>query len=152
MTPYVVRAILLAALASFGPAALAQMAPSERTVSGIVIRVGMVPGAQLPSGPPGHAAETTRPADPRAGRDHFVVSLTEKDSGKSIGDAAVNASISRGGMDHVRRPLERMQVSGGSAYGGFFDFRIPGRYLIRIEVYRPGLKEPILADFVYRDP
>lgn len=151
MTPYVVRAILLAALAPFGPAALAQLAPSERTVSGIVIRIGAV-SSQLPSGAPGHGAATMHPADPRAGRDHFVVSLSEKDSGKNIGDASVNASISRGGMDHVRRPLERMQVSGGSAYGGYFDFRIPGRYLIRIEVYRPGLKEPILADFVYRDP
>ena len=151
MTPYVVRAILLAALASFGTAALAQVAPSERTVSGIVIRVAVVPAPQ-PSGGPGHAAETMRPAGPRVGRGQVVVSLTEKDSRKSIGSAGVNASISRGGMDHVRRPLERMHIPGGTAYGGFFDFRVPGRYLIRIAVYRPRLKEPVLADFVYRNP
>ena len=45
-----------------------------------------------------------------------------------------------------------MNMESAPAYGGFFDFRVPGRYLIRIEVYRPRLKEPVLADFVYRNP
>ncbi|MEO5677874.1 MAG: hypothetical protein ABIQ84_10020, partial [Usitatibacter sp.] len=55
--------------------------------------------------------------------------------------------VSRSGLDHVHRPMDRMEAPDATSYGGFFDFRQPGPYLIRIEVARPGLRAPVMAEF-----
>ena len=92
-----------------------------------------------------HASESRR------GRDHVVISLADERSGKRIEDATVTASISRSGVDHIRRPMERMEAPGATSYGGYFDLRQPGPYRIRIEVVRPEFPMPVAADFVYKN-
>ena len=142
------RAVLMALL-SFAANGWAQV-PGERTSGGIVFRIGIAPGEQVSSHPPAHAESKMHASESRRGRDHVVVSLADERSGKRIGDAAVTASISRSGVDHIRRPMERMQVPEATSYGGYFDLRQPGPYRIRIEVVRPGLPTPVIADFDYK--
>lgn len=123
--------------------------PGEKTVGGIVFRIGIASGEQLSSHPPGHGEGRMHPSQSSRGRDHLTISLAEKGSGKRIEDATVTASVSRSGVDHVNRLLERMEMPGATSYGGFFDFRQPGPYRIRVEVARPGAPAPVAAEFDY---
>lgn len=65
------------------------------------------------------------------------------------GEKISGGAVSRAGMDHVSRPLERMESPGATSYGAFFDLRQPGPYRIRIEVARPGSPVPAAAEFDY---
>ena len=119
--------------------------PGEKISGGIVFRIGIAPAEQVES----QSLENMHPSRPRSSREHVVVALTEERSGKRIEDAKVTVSVSRAGMDHVSRPLERMDSPGATSYGGFFDLRQPGPYRIRIEVARPGSPAPAAAEFDY---
>jgi hypothetical protein len=85
----------------------------------------------------------------RSDRDHLVVSLAEEGTDKRIVDARVTASISRMGMDHSRREMQRMEAGGVVTYGEYFDLRSRGPYLIRLEVRRRGAPTPTVAEFDY---
>ena len=150
MTARLVPRTALIALLLFTANGWAQV-PGEKTAGGIVFRIGMASGEQVSSHPPGHAEGKMHPSESRQGRDHLVISLAEESSGKRIEDATVTASVSRSGVDHVNRPLERMEAPGATSYGGFFDFRQPGPYRIRIEVARSGHPAPVAAEFDYRN-
>jgi len=143
MTARLVPQTALAALLLFTANAWAQV-PGEKTAGGIIFRIGIASGEQVSSLPPGHAEGKMHPSETRSGRDHLVISL-------AIADATVTASVSRSGVDHVNRTLERMEAPGATSYGGFFDFRQPGPYRIRIEVARSGHPAPVAAEFDYRN-
>ena len=140
----------LAAFLLFAASGWAQV-PGEKIAGGIVVRIGIASSEQLSSRPPGHAEGKMHPSQSRPGRDHMVISLADERSGKRIEDAKVTASVSRSGVDHVNRPLERMDAPGTVSYGGYFDLRPPGPYRIRIEIVRPGLGMPVAAEFEYRN-
>lgn len=150
MTALLARALLSAALAPLAHDVWAQV-PGEKTVAGIVIRIGLASADQLSSHPPGHSEAKMHPSQPRTGREHLVISLAQEHGGRRIDDATVTASVSRIGMDHVSRGLERMPAPQATTYGGYFDFRQPGPYRIRIEVSRPAMAAPVVAEFDYRN-
>ncbi len=141
--------LLPAAVLPLGGEAMGQV-PGEKVVSGIVVHVGVATSEQLSSRPRGHAEAMMHSPASRGERDHLVVALADARSGQRIDEATVVASVSRSGVDHRRRVLERMESPGAASYAGFFDFRQPGPYRIRIEVIRPGLPVPAVADFDYR--
>ena len=125
--------------------------PGERIFGGIVFRIGIASSEHVSSLPPERANGPMHPSQSRPGRDHLVIALAEERNGKRIEDATVKASISRSGVDHTSLPLERMQAPGATSYGGYFDFRQPGPYRIRIEVARPGHTMPVAAEFDYKN-
>lgn len=83
-------------------------------------------------------------------RDHLVVALADARTGRAIRRADVTATVSRVGMGESRHALERMDEFGTTSWGGYFDLREGGPYVIRLEVDRPGRAAPIVTDFVYR--
>ena len=143
------RAAAAALFVSLAATAWAQV-PGEKTVGGIVFRLGIAPAEQVSSEhPKGHAEREMHQPRARRDRDHLVVSLAEEGSGRRIDDARVTASVSRMGTDHSRRELQRMQTAGAPSYGEYFDFRDPGPYRIRLEVRRRGTPVPTVAEFDY---
>lgn len=150
MTTRLVPRAALAALLLFAANGWAQV-PGEKTSGGIVFHIGIASGEQVSSHPADHAEGKMHPSQSGRGRDHLVISLADERSGKRIEDATVRASVSRSGLDPVNRPMERMEAPGATSYGGFFDFRQPGPYRIRVEVTRPGLPMPAVAEFDYRN-
>jgi hypothetical protein len=91
-----------------------------------------------------HSAHT------RNDRDHLVVARADERDGHALQRAEVTATVSRLGMGGERRSLERMEEFGTTSWGGYFDLRSPGPYVIQLEVTRPGQRAPIVAVFVYR--
>ena len=144
------RPAALMALLLFASNGWAQV-PGERSSGGIVFRIGIAPSEQVSSYPPGHAESKMHQSEPRRGLDHLVISLTDERSGKRIEDATVTASISRSGVEHIRRRLERMEAPGATSYGAYFDLRQPEPYRFRIEVVRPGFPAPVTAEFAYKN-
>ena len=144
-----IRAASAALLVSLAAVAWAQV-PGEKTVGGIVFRVGIAPSEQVSSEhPKDHAERQMHQPRARSDRDHLVVSLAEEGTDKRIVDARVTASISRMGMDHSRREMQRMEAGGVVTYGEYFDLRSRGPYLIRLEVRRRGAPTPTVAEFDY---
>jgi hypothetical protein len=134
------------------PLAAWSQVPGEKTVGGIVFRIGLASSEQVTSEHPAMHEERSmhQPRKARE-REHLVVSLADADTGRLIPDATVAALVSRMGTDQVREDLERMDTNGMVSYGGYFDLRAPGPYVIRIEVRRPGARAATFAQFDYRN-
>jgi hypothetical protein len=147
------RLALAASVAAFGyPLATWAQVPGEKTVGGIVFRLGLASSDQVASDHPAtHEERSMHQPRKRREREHLVVSLADSGSGRRIADATVTALVSRMGTDQVRQELERMEAGGMASYGGYFDLSAPGPYVIRIEVRRPGAPAPTFAQFDYRN-
>ena len=146
-----VPAAPLALTLALGAGAWAQV-PGEKIVGNVVFNIGIAPEEQISTEHPSNNSERQMHLPrARSDRDHLVLSLADAGTGSRIDDATVTASISRMGMDHVRRDLERMDTGGTVTYGNYFDLRAPGPYLIRLEVRRPGAPAPTVAEFDYRN-
>ncbi len=131
-------------------AAWAQV-PGEKAVHGMVVRVGIAPIEDIQSLPSGRHERAMHPEHASNDRDHLVVALADQRTGKRIERADVMATVSRLGMGEERQALEPMKEPGATSWGGFFDLREPGPYVIRLEVERPGDAGPAVAQFVYRN-
>lgn len=144
-----VRMAMMAAGAVLASTAWAQV-PGEKAVGGVLVNVGVAPVEQidaLPAGRPERAMHADHPANER---DHLVVALADARTGKSIRQADITATVSRLGMAESRQALDRMDEFGTTSWGGYFDLREHGPYVIRLRVTRPGHSAPIVTDFVYR--
>ncbi|HSN21931.1 MAG TPA: hypothetical protein VLS49_14715 [Usitatibacter sp.] len=131
-------------------AAWAQI-PGEKSVHGTVVRVGLAPLEQIEALPAGRPERTMHMSHAAYERDHLVVALADARDGHAVQHANVVATVSRMGMGEERRALERMEEYGTTSWGGYFNLRSPGPYLIHVEVTRPGQRGPIVAEFVYRN-
>lgn len=145
------RGVRLAMMASavLASTAWAQV-PGEKAVDGVVVMVGVAPIEQIESLPAGRPERAMHAQHATNERDHLVVALADQRTGRSIRQAEVTASVSRIGMGESRRTLERMDEFGTTSWGGYFDLRERGPYLIRLRVARPGFATPIETQFVYR--
>ena len=124
--------------------------PGEKAVDGILVTVGVAPIEQIESLPAGRPERLMHAHHGANERDHLVVALADQRTGKSIRHADVTATVSQIGMGESRHALERMDEYGTTSWGGYFDLREGGPYVIRLRVSRPGLATPLEADFVYR--
>lgn len=124
--------------------------PGEKSVQGIVVRIGVAPLEQIEALPAGRPERAMHPSHAAADRDHLVVALADERDGHALERANVTATVSRLGMGEERRALDRMEEFGTTSWGGYFDLRSPGPYVIRLEVTRPGQRAPIVTQFVYR--
>jgi len=144
-----VRMAMLMAGAILASTAWAQV-PGEKAVHGVLVSVGVAPIEQIESLPPGRPERAMHVHPMAKERDHLVVARAEQRTGRSLQRAELTATVSRLGMGESRQALERMDEFGTTSWGGYFDLREGGPYLIRLEVARPGGSAPIVADFVYR--
>ncbi len=141
------------ALVAFGLLAAASawaQVPGEKTVDGVIVRIGVAPAEQIMALPAGRA-EHKMHTDHGGGPDHLVVALADARTGARIEKASVTVSISRMGMESGQQRLERMEAPGATSWGGYFDLRAAGPYLIHVVVTTPGNPAPIVAEFDYRN-
>jgi hypothetical protein len=123
--------------------------PGAKSVHGMVVRVGVAPIEQIQTLPGGRPERTMHAQHASIDRDHLVVALADERTGERIEKANVTATVSRLGMAEEHRELEAMPQPGPTTWGGYFDLREPGPYVIRVEVARPGDVGPAIARFVY---
>lgn len=123
----------------------AAIASHQKTVSGLIVNIGVVPAEQalrFPAESGSHAK-----AQP-SGAKHLVVSVSDAKTGKHIEDARVSAEIRDPKGTVHRKPLIRAETMGSPDYSEMFALGWAGSYRIRIQVERPGAK-PVRADFVW---
>lgn len=148
-------AALCAAIALGGCGSGADLPRNEQTVAGITIDLGVVP-AELVKG------HLVVPRDPNAlhggvqpytESHHVIVALFDAKSGTRISDARVRAGVGERSYQHEPDTwLEPMQIAGTTTYGNFFSMPGTALYRIHLEIYRPGMKQPVRADFAYEHP
>ena len=137
--------ILLALALVLGIAA-ADDSRYHQKVDGISVYLGVIP-AQLIRG---HDKGMHGGAEGRESY-HILVALFDSKSGERITDAKVNATVASVGMRGEKKSLEPMSEELLS-YGNFFRLERPGRYEIRLEIFRKGVKAPVVADFYFERP
>lgn len=123
--------------------------PGHKSVGGMVVSVGIAPIEQIQALPGTRSEHTMHVKHASNDRDHLVVALADARTGKRIEKAEVTATVSRLGMGEEHRSLEAMPQPGATTWGGYFDLREPGPYVIRVEVARPGNVGPAIAQFAY---
>jgi hypothetical protein len=119
-------------------ATLNAQVPGEKTVDGLVVRIGLADSTRVAKHAPAHGEQRMHGGPKRGEADHIVVSIADANSGRPIGDAEVVVAVDRSGVSHVRRKLDPMPLDIPS-YGGWFDLRPPWPYRITVEVVRPGV-------------
>lgn len=130
----------------------ADLPRSTQTVDGMTIELGVVPAESVKK----HA---TAPSDPGAlhggtlpysSSYHIVVALFDAKSGARITDAQVRAGAGDRSYNHEPdTTLEPMEINGAMSYGNFFLMQGAGVWRIHLEIRRPGMANPVEADFGY---
>jgi len=125
--------------------------PGQKSVDGMVVSIGVAPIEQIEALPGGRAERALDTRRASGDRDHLVVALADDRTGKRIERASVSATVSRLGMSEEHHSLDVMSQPGATTWGGYFDLREPGPYVIRVEISRPGEAGQAVAQFVYDD-
>ncbi len=130
----------------------ADLPRSTQTIDGMTIEFGVIPAESLKN----HA---TAPSDPNAlhggtppnsSSHHIVVALFDAKSGARITDAQVRAGVGDRSYNHEPDiTLEPMEINGAMSYGNFFSMPREGVWRVHLEVRRPGMTQPVEADFSY---
>ena len=132
-------AVSMALTLALAPAALAGHYGERIQADGLIIQSGMVPSGLLQR----HEGESPEgsmhggvPASPKY--HHFMVALFDKDSGKRIEDAKVEATVGEVGMSGKTKELEPMQIRGTTTFGNYFEMGEKGPYRARLTIRRSG--------------
>jgi hypothetical protein len=113
-------------------------AQQSRSVSGIVINLGIVP-AEVALQADGH--RDMHPAHPPSGSQHLLITLDEEKTGQRIGDAEVEIEVTDPHGHVEKKPLLHTQAGGFPDYSELFRFGWEGEYAIRVIITRrPGAK------------
>ena len=143
----------LLAAATFLPATLqAQPAHSAQRQGGLLFHYGVVPAAVVLAHAEGHAEREMHKGAARPGSSHVVLALFEVKDGRRIEDAEVTLHLTLAGGASVTRKLERMNIAGQAAYGGFVTMAAPGVYRLRFDARRAGVPGSAQAEFEHRVP
>ncbi|OYW55430.1 MAG: hypothetical protein B7Y80_14155 [Hyphomicrobium sp. 32-62-53] len=123
--------------------------PFHKTAFGIEAYLGLMPAAIIRGHPAAHPEATMHGGPPNGQyKYHLVVALFDASTRQRISNAAVKARISELGLGGSDLALEPMTIAETISYGGFVSFRSAGRYVIRIDVERPG-SAPVSMEFSY---
>lgn len=121
-------------------------AEQQKTVSGIIVNIGVVPvGNAL--GFPGEAA--THDNGKPSGAQHLVVSLSDAKKGINVGDAKVTVEIKDPKGNVEKKTLLHANATGMMDYSGIFRFGYSGKYAIRVVVTLKGSTKQLKANFIW---
>ena len=136
-----------ALVAAFVAAPLGAQVPGEKTVDGIVVRIGIASAGQVAKHAAAHGEDRMHGGPRRGENDHVVVSLADGTSGERIAHAGVSVEVHRAGVAQRRRDLEFMPGPGVPSYGGWFDLGGAGPYRLKVEVALPGSRRKSTVEF-----
>lgn len=132
-----------------GPPAAAERV---KVVDGVEVRYGVVPAAravrahqQNPGGERAHGGTPSLDAY------HVDVTLFDAASRARIPTAKVWATVRELNTAGKRKRLEAESFGGAVSYGNYFAIKGEGPFRIVVEAEIPGRKEPIQAEFDYRN-
>ena len=139
----------LLAAAGLGAALVALPAAAQqmKTVSGVVINMGMVSAIAAEHADAQHGVHT---GGHGSGMEHVVVSLAEEKSGARIGDADVIIEVKNPKGSVQKKPALPMVTAGYPDYSEVFDFGWSGSYVVRVSVKRKAAAKPIEAVFTVK--
>lgn len=84
-----------------------------------------------------------------AGYYHVNISIFDSKTGAPIKDAQVVASV-RGPMGGERKELEFVKLGNMASYGNYFRMPSNNPYTITVRIRKPGVPQPITANFDYK--
>jgi hypothetical protein len=122
-----------------------------KVVDGIGVYYGIVPAAIVRGHSKAHTEGAMHGGAPQGNEVHLVVALFDAASSARIENAKVTARISPLGAGGPSRALKTMSIAGTVSYGEFFPLAPGDRYMIHIEIDRPGSGRTTTVDFVYDD-
>lgn len=121
-----------------------------KVVDGIGIYLGVMPTDLIADHPLEHTEGAMHGGVPLGEHHHHVmVALFEIKTGERITDAEVKANVREVGLAGQVKKLEPMTIAGALTYGNYFELRYRRRYLISVQVRRPGSPKVIEARFEY---
>jgi hypothetical protein len=104
-------------------------AEHQKTISGIIVSIGVVPAEQALGFPGGAATHDRRQP---GGAQHLVVSLSDAKPGIHIADAQVTVEIKDPKGNVEKKTLLPASTTGMPDYSKMFRFGYSGRYTIRV--------------------
>ena len=128
------------------PPQVAKADPRHKLIAGTDIYFGAMPADALRSNA---AAKVSVPSG--KGYYHLNISLADQKSGAQVKDAKVKLRVSDG-MSEQSSALTPVVANQAVSYGNFFKLTSGGAYNIQAEVTRPGLAQPLVANFEFRAP
>ena len=121
-------------------------AEHQKTVSGIIVNIGVVPAEQA-LGFGGESA--THGKGQPSGAQHLVVTLSDAKSGSHVADAQVTVEIKNPRGNVEKKTLLPASTAGMPDYSETFRFGYSGKYTIRVVVALKGHKKPLNANFTW---
>ena len=135
---------------SLAGASLAGHLDRYKVADGIGVYLGIIPTDLIAVHPLEHTEDVMHGEVPLGKHHHHVmVALFESKTGERITDAEVEATVREVGLAGRTKELEPMTIGGALTYGNFFELRYRVRYLISIQVRRPGASRVIETRFEY---
>jgi hypothetical protein len=125
-------------------AALPVRAQQMKTVSGVVVNLGIVNAIAAEHVDSQHGTHT---GGHGAGMEHVVIVLAEEKGGARIGDAEVTIEVKNPRGTVQKKTLMPMLTAGYPDYSEVFDLGWSGRYAMTVLVKRKGSARLVQAKF-----
>jgi len=131
------------------PVAKSAAGQDYRVVDDTTLHFGVVPADTIRRRPKDYP-ESEYGAAPAGPQQYFVtIALFDANTGRRITDASVRARVSTATGAGPEKVLEMMTIAASGTYGGYFAMAGTGPYTINVQVRRPGVPDPIRAQFPY---
>jgi cytochrome c5 len=131
------------------PAAKAAGGPDYRVVDGTTVHFGVVPADTMRRRPKDYPESEYGVAPPGPQQYFVTVALFDVNTGQRITDASVRARVSTATGAGPEKVLEPMTIAASQTFGGYFAMAGGGPYTINVQIRRPGVPDPMLAQFAY---
>lgn len=143
---------LAAVVALFVGTGYAADTSGYKTVDGLTIYYAVIPAEILRAYPKDSPEAIAHNPIPRGKHvHHLMVAVFESQSMERITDAQVTARVREIGLGWIKKRLAPMTLNDAVTYCNYFTFSDLGRYMIDIDVRRPGSAETVTAEFDYRN-
>jgi len=143
--------IMILASLLLGGSVFAEDFSQHKIVNGVAIYFGVMPAEMILDHAKYHTeAEMHGRVNAEKNLYHVTFAFFDAESGKRISDMEAKARVSALGQLGIEKKLEPMRIANTISYGNYF--KMPGMetYRILVQVRRPGVAQPIEAEFEYR--
>jgi cytochrome c5 len=153
-----IRAAIIYMYHPDSPAAAGRPAAAEksrdhnhRVVGSMDVYLGVISAEMIRAQYPQDSPERLMHGGTPRGEDNYHVNISIFDSatGAPVDDARVVANVNgpRGG---TRKALELVTFGGAKSYGNYFQMRGRNTYKITVSIWKPGVSQPVIADFDHK--
>jgi len=138
--------IAAAFLTVFSSSAMADHLVGHRSVGSIDVYFGVLPADMIRGHPRAHPESAMHGGVADRPLHHVSVALFERETGRRIRGARVEAQVFSEAGSGPKKVLEPMVAKGAELYGNYFSFG-GGAHRVRVWVRLPGSAKPLTADF-----